>query len=591
MNLEWSQSRGYALAGIVAIVAFLTASFAAGPAMAGGLLDTSFGHKGKVTSNVALNELTRSGNISEVKVFDDGRFGVVIDLESRLDRPTVMRFLPDGSPDLSFNGDGMMKLAPYSSVASLDDGRMLVSGRVGNGDPGQDVAVRRYLEDGSLDSSFGKRGLFRLDLGLSDSGRNIVPTADGRIAVQAGSSCSATKCGYSLYAQWQLLVSDSGKLIRKSRLSGEYAPYEDLTAAPDGTLLALEGHGEYGDEGSSLISLDRKLNKTTIRDLGNPAEWFGIYSPFANNGFYSFAGGQTSGLEKVLRILPDGTIDPTFGQGGSATCTGDPLDHASGSRSIEVDSEGRLLVSLPRLECQLMRLLPDGSFDSSFAGDGKLSLPSDGSYLRPWKATPALDGKVLLALWDSSRGHLVLSRLKENGETDTEFGDGGEVDLPIMQPSLDRATAIVATGHGRTVTAGLSQCDGSPPEVFECRNYVLTERDARGRPVSGFGDGGQVSLESIKVKSIVRSTDGKLVVSGTGTDPSEPGGAEAPGFAIARFNKDGTPDLSFGGDGRVDTFFPDRTRYATALDVATQPDGRILATGRVVSERKGRSYL
>jgi uncharacterized delta-60 repeat protein len=48
------------------------------------------------------------------------------------------------------------------------------------------------------------------------------------------------------------------------------------------------------------------------------------------------------------------------------------------------------------------------------------------------------------------------------------------------------------------------------------------------------------------------------------------------GFALARYNSDGSLDTSFGGDGKVTTDFFD---YATAYALVVQPDGKLVAAG------------
>lgn len=71
--------------------------------------------------------------------------------------------------------------------------------------------------------------------------------------------------------------------------------------------------------------------------------------------------------------------------------------------------------------------------------------------------------------------------------------------------------------------------------------------------------------------SVAAQPDGKVVVAGfadTGDDND---------FAVARFNDDGTLDPSFGGTGWVTTAIG--TSDDRALDVAVQPDGRIVVAG------------
>src|SRR5438132_8799723 len=84
-----------------------------------------------------------------------------------------------------------------------------------------------------------------------------------------------------------------------------------------------------------------------------------------------------------------------------------------------------------------------------------------------------------------------------------------------------------------------------------------------------FGVGGTVIERSFGFYDVAIQPDGKIVAVGTAT-----GGSEITQIAVARYNIDGSRDMTFGGTGRV---FIDH--YQIAVDVAIQPAGKIdLAT-------------
>lgn len=71
--------------------------------------------------------------------------------------------------------------------------------------------------------------------------------------------------------------------------------------------------------------------------------------------------------------------------------------------------------------------------------------------------------------------------------------------------------------------------------------------------------------------------DGKIVVAGSVVNPD----SSRERFAVARFDVDGSPDPTFGGDGVVTTVFRAGTRcYDSARSVLIQDDGGIVAVGR-----------
>jgi uncharacterized delta-60 repeat protein len=89
--------------------------------------------------------------------------------------------------------------------------------------------------------------------------------------------------------------------------------------------------------------------------------------------------------------------------------------------------------------------------------------------------------------------------------------------------------------------------------------------DGDGRVVTDFGPGDDAS-------GIAIQADGKIVAAG-----SSNAGVNPANFALARYDPDGSLDLTFDNDGRVVTNFG--TGNDVALGVAIQADGKIVAAG------------
>jgi uncharacterized delta-60 repeat protein len=117
---------------------------------------------------------------------------------------TLARYLSDGTLDASFNPDGPRPGIVVTSVApgtgwdvifdlALDrQGRIVTVGDayVGAGAGGFDVALSRYLPDGTLDRSFGSGGIVLTNAGPHDSdddAQAIAIQANGKILI-AGSA-------------------------------------------------------------------------------------------------------------------------------------------------------------------------------------------------------------------------------------------------------------------------------------------------------------------------------------------------------------------------------------------------------------------
>ena len=100
--------------------------------------------------------------------------------------------------------------------------------------------------------------------------------------------------------------------------------------------------------------------------------------------------------------------------------------------------------------------------------------------------------------------------------------------------------------------------------------FVATITAAPGDLDPTFGVGGKVIDQSGGSYDVAIQPDGKIVAVGVAA-----GGSEGAQIAVARYNIDGSPDTTFGGTGRVLI-----DHYQIAVDVAIQPDGKIVVAGR-----------
>ena len=104
-------------------------------------------------------------------------------------------------------------------------------------------------------------------------------------------------------------------------------------------------------------------------------------------------------------------------------------------------------------------------------------------------------------------------------------------------------------------------------------NFALARYNPDGTLDLSFGQGGRVLTSfgrSERARSLALQPDGRIVVAGSsGFD-----------FALARYNPDGSLDSSFGVGGKVTTDFSGTGRFEEeAHAVALQPDGKIVVAG------------
>lgn len=110
-------------------------------------------------------------------------------------------------------------------------------------------------------------------------------------------------------------------------------------------------------------------------------------------------------------------------------------------------------------------------------------------------------------------------------------------------------------------------------------NRLPVTRAAAGDLDSAFGTNGKVVSDlfgqSEVANAIALQNDGKIVVAGYTSIPGAPQKAD---FALARYNSDGSLDMTFGNNGKVITDF-DATHRDQANALAIQSDGKIIAAG------------
>jgi uncharacterized delta-60 repeat protein len=158
---------------------------------ANGSLDLSFGQSGYAYSGGATTEW-----MTQLARQPDGKLLVFTDVSAPVTpnwydwHPEIMRFHPDGSPDLGFGASGRASLMDATSfLAALiqTDGKILLT--VASDPYYWDIsycgaAIARTHSDGRLDDSFGTNGVSSVPLdGCQTLGTDILIEPDGKLVV------------------------------------------------------------------------------------------------------------------------------------------------------------------------------------------------------------------------------------------------------------------------------------------------------------------------------------------------------------------------------------------------------------------------
>jgi len=278
-----------------------------------------------------------------------------------------------------------------------------------------------------------------------------------------------------------------------------------------------------------------------------------------------------------------GDLDPTFGNAGIQTTSF--FSHYDTATSLAIQADGKIVAAglalqgsaLSSSDFALARYNPDGSLDPDFGAAGKQTSDFFGNFDQANGVALESDGKIVVAGLtrhnDSfTTGDFALARYNPDGSLDQTFGSGGKQATDFFG-NLDSASGLVIQPDGRVVLAGYAQHgDSNSTAVFALARYNLD-----GNLDQSFGSAGKVTTDFFGSENVgygvVAQSDGKLVVAGLAFNPAK----GATDFALARYNPDGSLDQAFGAGGKQTTDFFGHND--TALSIAIQPDGKIVAAG------------
>jgi uncharacterized delta-60 repeat protein len=245
-------------------------------------------------------------------------------------------------------------------------------------------------------------------------------------------------------------------------------------------------------------------------------------------------------------------------------------------KSVAVQSDGKIVVAgyatVGRaVQIALVRYNMDGSLDKSFNSTGKvITAVGDGDCKGEGLALQN-DGKIVVAGYSfkpggKDRAEFTVLRYNPDGTLDSGFGKSGKETTEIGRDA-DDATSVALQSDGKIVAAGRTFAPTN-------NDFAVARYDRDGKLDLSFNATGKATADFGKLDyahSVAVQSDGKIVVAGD----AEHGDGRI--FAVARFNADGTPDISFNTTGKLTTDFG--SGNAEARGVAVQSDGKIVVAG------------
>lgn len=551
--------------------------------------------------------------VSALVVQPDGRIlaGGSFEAADGFSRRGIVRFLPSGRADHSFDPGSGIAGGRVHDLALQADGRILVAGAFAEVGGRARSGLARLEGDGQLDSSFYCRvaNLGGPAIILTVSWHPVRGIVIGGVFDEVG---GLPRVGL---AKLQQNGGVDSTFDPQGGIAGAPGVPYDAVTLPDGAVMVTGSFWQVaGVDRSGVARLDSTGAPDPAFEPGDglaPAEdAFGNMLAVQADGRVLVAGQfeEIAGVRRhcLARLLADGKVDPTFlstnsqfefggcvraiaplrdggvlvgGQfervnggrrhalarlnahGGLVESFDVGLDRGAVIHAVAVRSDGRVLVGgeFERVgdaeRANVACLLPDGALDPAFAVEG-----ADAS-VRAFALLP--DGRVVVAGEFRQFGEMRrfgVVRLEPDGTPDAGFE-------PRFEVGLDRAMvlALALQPDGRMVAGGyFDSVNGQP------RNAV-----ARVLPDGALDEGFEAALNGLAepplVTSLVLRSDGRLLVGGRFHAV-----ARSVREGLARLYTDGRLDGSFDAGGGI------RWESGTRVEaLGLVPDGQLAVGGDV----------
>ena len=384
-----------------------------------------------------------------------------------------------GSPDVLFDGDGIV-ITDFNSlhdnsrkVLVQPDGKIVLVGWSGL-NPLSDIALSRYNTNGSLDSTFGTGGRSTASVHSNATGMAAVLQTDGKIVV-AGMTDADTVAG--TYDNNMLVFRfNSDGSVDSSYNSTGYNEIDLGSTMDKGFSIAIQQDGKtlmggYTQLAGTTATVVVRFTTDGIVDSTFNAD--GILITDIPSSIYEqitcmliqpdgkiVCGGQTGAGSNtnnmLMRILSDGTMDSTFNGTGIATYSWQSSQNTTSSIALQGDGKivlsGHSYINLDYKMC-IERYDADGSIDSTFDQDG---IVFPGFYFDSYGNAVLIqpDSSILVAGHVSPTPYDIgFARHLPDGTVDSSFGINGKLEMSLGTGN-DYIYSLALQNDGKIIAGG-----------------------------------------------------------------------------------------------------------------------------------------
>ena len=490
-----------------------------------GILDSSFGSNGVVINDMG-SRYNYNNAASQVLIKPDGSMYIICFAPA-----IIIKRFASGAIDSSYGTNGYSRSISFTNVyaAFQPDGKIVLAGSGYNLN-----GMARFTNAGVPDSSFGKNGFQTTNF----SATAVTVKTNGKIIVTGNTALNSVIGQFNTNGRPDVSFNKTGLALFDFTL--KIAPPRGFT---DSAIV------HTGNATTLAVQADGK-----IVVAGN------VYSELIGKNF------------AIARYNTDGSMDNSFnGNGRQITA----INGTDEGYAVAIQKDGKILLSgytyttSSNTIFALVRYNKNGSPDSTFNGNGRQTANAGNMYIMPGTGVGVqTNGKIVLAgcTLMGTDYDFVVARFNENGSPDNSFGTNGIVTTDI-NTSDDYTGSVTIQSDDKIVLAGYSYLGSN--QLFSLARY---NRD--GVADNNFGVAGKLSGDynqgNTRYNATAIQADGKVVVAGTtwnGLDND---------FAIARYNTNGSVDLSFGDKGKASTSFGG---IEEAVAIVIQADGKIIVAG------------
>ena len=265
-----------------------------------------------------------------------------------------------------------------------------------------------------------------------------------------------------------LAIQQDGKIVAVGS-AGRDTRFGLTRYNPDGTL-----DPSFGGDGK--VSTDfTPGDADEAKDVAVQAD--GSLVVFGQSGFI----GGSNAVLTLARYLPDGGLDPSFGDGGVVMIDFDPDPNATEfAAGVAIDAQGKIVAggSINSARFGVVRYDADGNPDGTFDGDGMVTTKIAPGREGASDVAIQADGRIVV-VGDIRLNRFALVRYTDEGALDSSFGGDG----------------TITTNFGRGGAAGLSlaiQANGKIVAAGYARGrFALARYDEDGTLDPSFGGDGK----------------------------------------------------------------------------------------------------